>query len=68
MNRSTLFVCDGYARTCAAIQPQIRAVVEAEFSERLAAASLWGRFWLRRAIEREVRQRVRQSAPPEALY
>jgi hypothetical protein len=62
------FVVDGQSRAHAAIESQIRAAVEAEYTERWQAASLWRRFWLRRAINREVEKRLELSAPSHALY
>jgi hypothetical protein len=62
------FVADGCVRAQSAAEPDIRLQVICEYSEQLKAAGIWGRFWLRRAIEREVRIRVKKVAPPDALY
>ena len=46
-------------------QPSLNGLqVVAEYSEQLEATGLWGRFWLRLMIEREVRVRLNQVAPP----
>jgi hypothetical protein len=62
------FVVDGYSRAQKAAEPEIRAQVVAEYSEQLETAGLWRRFWWRRKIQREVRLRLSQVAPPDALY
>jgi hypothetical protein len=62
------FVVDGFLRAQAAAEPEIRFQVIGEYSEQLEAAGFWGRFWLRRTIDREVRIRLNQVAPPGALY
>ena len=64
----TRFVEDGHLRARSASEPLIRAQVVAEYSEQFDAAGLWGRFWLRREIRREVRIRLSQVAPPDAHY
>ena len=68
MNRTLQFVQDGYRLAYAALEPSVRAAVEAEFAERLAVASLIERWQLRRAMAREVERRLQQMAPPDALY
>jgi hypothetical protein len=62
------FVRDGRSRAQAAAEPEIRAQVLAEYSKQFEATSLWGRFGLRRTMEREVRLRLSKVAPPDALY
>jgi hypothetical protein len=62
------FVEDGHLRARSAIEPAIRAQVVAEYADRFEAAGLWRKFLLRRAIEREINLRVRNVAPPDALY
>jgi hypothetical protein len=62
------FIYDGIDRADSAAEPRVRAQVEAEYAQRLAAAGPWGRYWLRRAITREIRRRVRQLAPELGLY
>ena len=70
MTRSThdRFVANGYQNACNASAADIRAQVASEYQSRLAAANLLVRFWLRREINREVRQRMAKTAPPDALY
>jgi hypothetical protein len=62
------FVADGYERACAALEPEVRAAVLAEYAARLAQAAPWERRRLLREIEREITRRVHEQAPPEALY
>lgn len=62
------FVADGYSRAYAAIEPGVRAEVQAEYADRLQNASFFGRIWIRWEMNREIRRRVDQSAPPDALY
>lgn len=62
------FVADGYERLRRALQPQIRAEVEREFAERLHAADFWQRLLIGREISREIERRLREAAPPDALY
>ncbi|REK17996.1 MAG: hypothetical protein DWQ37_05605 [Planctomycetota bacterium] len=62
------FVQDGFERARAAAEPEIRAQVVAEYAERLEAASSWKKYWLWRAIDREVETRLARQAPPGALY
>jgi hypothetical protein len=68
MRQVDQIVCDGQSRAHAAIEPRVRAAVEAEFAERWQAASLWRRFWLRREITGEVERRLEQAAPSHAVY
>jgi hypothetical protein len=65
---TSAFVVDGYSRARAAIEPQIRAELEGEFAARLEAANGWQRFWLWRAIEREVQARLDKTAPYHGHY
>ena len=62
------FVVDGWSRARSAGEPRIREQVLAEYAQRLAAASAWQRFWLWRAIDREVEARLQKLAPRGALY
>jgi hypothetical protein len=62
------FIDGGCLRAQAAARPEIQAQVISEYFEQLESAGLWGRFWLRRTIEREVRIRLDKVAPPDALY
>lgn len=64
MENKFQFVADGCARAVAAI----RAEVVAEFASELSAASFWQRFRIRRAINAEVKRRIQQQAPHDALY
>lgn len=68
MNHKRHFLEDGCDRAQAAISETIRAEVEQEFREQLAAASWIERLRLRHTIRREVRQRINRQAPADALY
>jgi hypothetical protein len=65
---ATHIVADGHERAWWANEPLVRVQVQQEYAERLCAAPLWRRWLLRRALEREVRRRLEQLAPPDALY
>jgi len=62
------FVVAGCSRAQSAAEGEIRALGIAEYREQFEAAGPWGRFWLRRTINREVRFRLNKLAPPDALY
>jgi hypothetical protein len=62
------FLVDGCTRARSEAEPVIRAQMVAEYAERVEAADAWGRFWLRREMEREIRARVEKLAPRDALY
>jgi hypothetical protein len=64
------FVSDGRRRHETAVAAEIRAAVQAAFAERMAQASPLRRVWLRMAMRREIRRRIRLApmASPEALY
>ena len=70
--RSTPFVYDGPNRLAAALREQVRAVVLAEYKERLASASWMKRILLKLEIHREVAHLVAEAntvCPSEkALY
>lgn len=68
MNQTNRIVEDGCARAAAAVEPRIREAVNAEYAARLNGATVWARFRLKQKIEREIRRRVDESAPPSALY
>lgn len=61
-------VANGYGRACAALEPEIRAAVAAEYAERLQKASALGRLWLKWVMKREIERRIHEKAPPDALY
>ena len=63
------FVAGGYYRAYLAVEPEVRATAQAEYSERLnAAASFFGRMWIRWKMERQIRRQVNERASPAALY
>jgi hypothetical protein len=68
MEKSNGIVADGYYRAYRALEPEIRAKVTAEYSERLEKADVQERRLLKRQIEAEIRRRIHERAPPDALY
>jgi hypothetical protein len=61
-------VADGYRRARAALEPEVRAEVEAEYAARLQGVKFVERMKLKREINREVEMRLRRRAPRDALY
>jgi hypothetical protein len=61
-------VADGHRRAVRALEPVVRAEVEAEYAERLAAASRWKRALLKQEIRREIERCIAERAPRDALY
>jgi len=68
MTRPNRIVVDGCARAFAALEPKIRAEVAAAYAARLEQAGIWARLRLKRRMEREIKNRVAERAPPHALY
>jgi len=62
------FVVNGHGRAVDALEPVVRAEVESEFAERLKDASYWRRVLLRREMRAELKRRMHEKAPPDALY
>lgn len=62
------FVVDGYERARKAMEPEIRAEVEAKYTEQLTTATIWQRWKLRRQMKLEIDERIHQIAPPDAEY
>lgn len=66
------FVVDGHERARDAIERVVRQRVETAYAAALANANAWQRIRIRmkirRAIEREVRKRLAEQAPDDALY
>lgn len=62
------FVADGCERARAALEPELRAEVEAEYAVRLVGVGFVERMKLKRQINREVERRLRARAPKDALY
>jgi hypothetical protein len=62
------FVADGYRRARSALEPKIRAEVEAEFADERKAAGWIRRWFVQRKIKSEIRRRIHAEAPPEAHY
>lgn len=62
------FIADGYGRARAASGPIIRAQVQQEFAARLNSASDAGKQRIEREIEQEIDRRLKEVAPPDALY
>ncbi len=68
MSDSPQFVADGADRLLDAIVTEIRAAVEEQYAERLANATLWERWRLRREMRLEIARRRDAAASPLALY
>lgn len=66
--KSQHFIANGRQNACVAIEPMVRTEVEAEYAEQLKGASLWRRFWIHRKMKQEIRRRIGELAPPDALY
>ena len=62
------FLADGCERARAATEPQIRADVEREYANRIAAAYIIQRWWLNREMNKQIAERVARIASPDALY
>jgi hypothetical protein len=61
-------VIDGGRRAYLASINKVRVDVEREFSEALAQAGFLRRIFLRVQMNREIKGRMREIAPPWALY
>lgn len=66
--RNHRFIVDGRDRAGKALEPSIRAQVEGEFAELIQNATFLRRIVLRRQITAEVKRRLDEQAPPDALY
>jgi hypothetical protein len=58
------FVDDGHERATKAI----RAEVEASYAQQLQAATAAEKKLLKKKLEAEIRERIKATAPPHALY
>jgi hypothetical protein len=67
-SRESGLVANGCERARLAAEPQIRAEVEREYESRIANASLIQRWRLKREMNRLIKQRLSQIAPPDAIY
>ncbi len=61
-------VADGRERAYDGSIQQVRAEIEAQYAEELRKAGFWKRILLQRRIEREIRDRMKEIAPPDGLY
>ena len=68
MKRNHKIVADGQRRAYDGNTEQVRAEVEAKYTEELKNAGFWRRRSLRRQMEREIQQRLEKTAPPGGLY
>ncbi len=64
MSENHRFVHDGHERAYNAAEVEVYA----EFAEQLEHSSGFSKLRLKRDIEREIKRRIRQVAPPDALY
>ncbi len=62
------FVADGYERAVDANEPTVRNEIEAKYATQMENASVQDRKRLQQQIEREIKQRLDELAPPGALY
>jgi hypothetical protein len=62
------FVADGHEQAREACEPEVRALVEQKYAEKLAQANWFQRWLWRRKISRETARLLDEKAPPEALY
>jgi hypothetical protein len=62
------FVHDGQERAWAALEPVVRAQVIAEYARRCQDAPFWRRWLLRLRMPSDIRRRLEQLAPSDALY
>ena len=68
MERKNRIVNDGQKRAFGGSINQVRAEVEAKYAEEMRRAGVWKRMWIRRKVEKEIRERMRRIAPPGGLY
>jgi hypothetical protein len=68
MSENQRFVHDGHERANHASEEVVRSEVQAEFAEQLERSSGFSKLRLRCVIEREIKHRLRQIAPSDALY
>ena len=62
------FLADGDQRLRNVQKPQVRAEVEQQYADRLAAASWFERRKIRKQIKAEIKRRLNELSPPDALY
>ena len=62
------FLADGHARARAAAEPHVRSQVESEYAKRLAACTNEERIRLRGEMAKVIAERIKEMAPPDALY
>jgi hypothetical protein len=68
MTENSHIIVDGCDRARKAIEPRVRLEVEAEFEERLRAATFWQRSRVKQQIQAEIERRVARQAPQHGLY
>jgi len=68
MSKNHRFIHDGHERAYNAAEEKVRSELYAEFAEQLERSSGFSKLRMKREIEQEIKRRVRQVAPPDALY
>ncbi len=68
MDRNTKIVADGQQRAYDDSIEQVRAETEAKYAEELKTAGMWKRMQIRRKMQREINERMKQIAPKSGLY
>ncbi len=68
MSKNHRFVHDGHERAYNAAEEIVRLEVYAEFAEQIEHSSGFSKLRLKGQIEQEIKRRIRQVAPPDALY
>ncbi|MGH2395766.1 MAG: hypothetical protein ACRDFW_02020 [bacterium] len=61
-------VRDGQRRAHQALFADVKNEVEALYRKEMQEAALWRRLLLRMKVQREIRRRLEQAAPKDALY
>ena len=62
------FIEKGSKHLAHAVEPEIRAEVQAEFAEELGRAAFWRRPFVQHRMEREISRRIRELVRPDSLY
>lgn len=61
-------VLDGQRRAHQALFVAVKNEVEAQYRKQMQGAALWRRFLFRLKVRREIRRRLEEAAPKDALY
>lgn len=61
-------VADGQRRVHKALLAKVKSEVEAKYGKEVREAALWRRWLLQLKVQREIRRRLEEIAPEDALY